>query len=141
PRRRPPAAVARRREARQPHRLHRPQSARQEDRRRIRELHRVMADGAQLEQILAPISAWARSRADIHGLALVGSWARESARRDSDIDLVLVVPDPQKFRFDEHWLTEIDWAGGRVADWHDADYGSAFAPPASFKPHFPIRCT
>ena len=42
PRRRSPAAVERRREARQPHRLHRPQSAGQDDRRRIRELHRVI---------------------------------------------------------------------------------------------------
>jgi hypothetical protein len=101
----------------------------------------VTADGAQLEQILAAISAWARSRADIHGLALVGSWARGSARRDSDIDLVLVVPDPQKFRSDEHWLGEIDWAGGRVADWHDAEYGSAWSRHVALKPHCQIEFT
>jgi len=100
-----------------------------------------MADGAQLEQILAAIAAWARSRADINGLALVGSWARGSARRDSDIDLVVVVPDPQKFRSDEHWLSEIDWAGGRVADWHDADYGSAWSRHVELEPHCQIEFT
>jgi len=100
-----------------------------------------MADGAQLEQILAAIAAWARSRADIHGLALVGSWARGSARRDSDIDLVVVVPDPQKFRSDEHWLSEIDWTGGRVADWHDADYGSAWSRHVELEPHYRIEFT
>jgi hypothetical protein len=101
----------------------------------------VTADDAQLEQILAPISAWARSRSDIHGLALVGSWARGAARSDSDIDLMLLVSEPQKFRSDDHWLTEIDWAGGRVAGWHDADYGSAWSRHVALEPHGEIEFT
>jgi predicted nucleotidyltransferase len=98
----------------------------------------VIADGAQLEQILAPISAWARSRSDVHGLALVGSWARGSARRDSDIDLMLLVPKPRTFRSDEHWLAEIDWADGRVAGWRDAEYGSAWSRHVELEPHCKI---
>ena len=101
----------------------------------------MIADGAHLEQILAPISAWARSRSDIHGLALVGSWARGLARRDSDIDLMLLVPEPQKFRSDDHWLTEIDRAGGRLADWHDAEYGSAWSRHVALEPHCQIEFT
>jgi hypothetical protein len=101
----------------------------------------VIADGAQLEQILAPISAWARSRPDIRGLALVGSWARGSAQSDSDIDLMLLVSEPQKFRSDEHWLTEIDWAGGRVADWHDAEYGSSWSRHVALEPRCQIEFT
>jgi hypothetical protein len=100
-----------------------------------------MADGAQLEQILAPIAAWARSRSDVHGLALVGSWARGAARRDSDIDLMLLVPEPQTFRSDEHWLTEIDWAGGQVADWRDAEYGSAWSRHVALEPYCQIEFT
>jgi len=100
-----------------------------------------MADGAQLEQILAPISAWARARSDIHGLALVGSWARGSARRNSDIDLMLLAPEPQTFRCDEHWLSEIGWASGRIADWHDAEYGSAWSRHVALEPHSEIEFT
>jgi predicted nucleotidyltransferase len=101
----------------------------------------VIADGAQLEQILAPIAAWARSRSDIYGLAVVGSWARGAARRDSDIDLMLLVPKPRTFRSDEHWLSEIDWADGRVADWHDAEYGSAWSRHVELEPHCQIEFT
>jgi predicted nucleotidyltransferase len=101
----------------------------------------VIADGAQLEQILAPISAWARSRSNVHGLALVGSWARGSARRDSDIDLMLLVPEPRTFRSDEHWLAEIDWADGRAAGWHDAEYGSAWSRHVELEPHCKIEFT
>ncbi len=100
-----------------------------------------MVQGAQLEEILAPISAWACSRSDIHGLALVGSWARGSARSDSDIDVMLLVSEPQKFCSDEHWLTEIAWTGGRVAGWHDAEYGSAWSRHVALEPHCEIEFT
>jgi uncharacterized protein len=100
-----------------------------------------MTDCAQFEQILAPISAWARSRSDIHGLALVGSWADGSARNDSDIDLMLLVPQPQTFRSDQHWLTEIDWAGRRVAGWHDVEYGAAWSRHVELEPRCEIEFT
>ena len=42
--------------------------------------------------------AWAERRSDIVGVALVGSWARGAASLDSDIDLILLTPNPDAFR-------------------------------------------
>jgi uncharacterized protein len=48
-------------------------------------------------------------RADIAAVALVGSYARGAARPDSDVDLVLLLDDPQPY------LERPDWVG-RFAD-------------------------
>ena len=89
-----------------------------------------MGDVAALDEIVAPIVApivsWASRRPDIRGLALVGSWARRAARRDSDIDLVLLVNEPKAFR-SRDWLDDIQWHAGCVVHWHDADYGAAWS--------------
>ena len=85
-----------------------------------------MGDAAALDEIVAPIVSWARRRPDILGLAVVGSWAREAARPDSDVDLTLLVNEPQTFRRQD-WLDEIAWHEGHVVHWHDADYGAAWS--------------
>src|SRR5207302_1067848 len=103
----------------------RPAVARGQDPARLRELHRVRHDAAQLDRIIAPIAAWARVRSDVLGLALVGSWASRSAREDSDIDLVLLVQEPRVFRHDAEWLDDIACCEGRVVGWSDTDYGRA----------------
>jgi hypothetical protein len=54
---------------------------------------------------------------------------------------MLLVPEPQTFRSDEHWLSEIDWAGGRVADWRDAEYGLAWSRHVELEPHCEIEFT
>src|SRR6185436_15676830 len=65
------------------------------------------------------------SRSDIVGLALVGSWARGTASADSDIDLILLTPNPDTFRISTAWLTQIDWPklGLSVQSCRDAKYG------------------
>jgi Nucleotidyltransferase domain len=93
-----------------------------------------MAGIAQLEQILSPVAAWARSRSDILGLAVVGSWARGTARPGSDIDLILLAPEAQAFRYDESWLAEIGWRDWRIAGWHDADYGAVWSRHVRLEP-------
>jgi hypothetical protein len=54
---------------------------------------------------------------------------------------MLLVGEPQTFRSDEHWLTEIDWGDGRVTDWHDAEYGSAWSRHVALEPHCQIEFT
>ena len=96
---------------------------------------------AQLEHVLAPVAAWARSRADVFGLALVGSWARGAGRPDSDIDLVLLVSDPQAFRHGDGWLADIGWSTQRVVDWHDVEYGTAWSRHVRLEPPCEIEFT
>jgi len=82
-----------------------------------------------VEPLLRVITAWAASRGDIVGLALVGSWARGSAIPESDIDLMLLTPDPVAFRASSNWLNEIAWSslGVTVRSHHDAEYGAVWS--------------
>jgi len=83
----------------------------------------------QAERIVQIISEWVITRPTIHAAALVGSQARGVARPDSDIDLVLLVTDPEKFRVDTGWLQEIGWTqiGAWPARWTDEDYGALWS--------------
>ena len=49
-----------------------------------------------VERLLAAILAWVE-HASVRGLALVGSYARDAAREDSDVDLVMLVESPDSF--------------------------------------------
>ena len=48
--------------------------------------------------------AWASAQADVHAVALVGSYARAATHDNSDIDLVLLTDQPEKY------LADITWA-------------------------------
>jgi uncharacterized protein len=75
--------------------------------------------------ILEEVTQWASNRTDILAAALVGSWARGTARVDSDIDLMFLATNPASFRQDEKWVNEIQWAvvEAEINDWKDQDYG------------------
>ena len=96
---------------------------------------------AQLDRVLVPVVAWARSRSDVLALALAGSWARGEPQPNSDIDLILLVPEPAAFRRDECWLAEIRWSESRVAGWHDVDYGTAWSRHVQLEPACEIELT
>jgi len=57
------------------------------------------------------------------------------------IDLVLLVSEPQVFRRDAHWLTDIGWAEGQPVHWHDADYGVAWSRHVGLQPAREIEFT
>jgi GrpB-like predicted nucleotidyltransferase (UPF0157 family) len=61
---------------------------------------------ARVGRLLERATAWARQRPDVRGLALVGSWARGAARPDSDVDLVVLTTDRDRY------LAGDDWAAG-----------------------------
>jgi uncharacterized protein len=81
----------------------------------------------QLANALGPLVVWARSRSDVLALALVGSYARGTAGPHSDVDLVVLVPEPNAFRGDKTWLDQIAWSNRAVISQRDADYGSAWS--------------
>ena len=100
-----------------------------------------MPDQPTIDQFLSPITAWARARPDILALALLGSWARGTPTRDSDVDLLFIVSEPQAFRYDELWLAEISWRGAYVTGWRDADYGVAWSRHVQLAPSREVEFT
>jgi predicted nucleotidyltransferase len=57
----------------------------------------------QVHQFLSKFSRWAASRPDILAVALVGSYARNEATDASDVDLVIVASEPEKYLQDTQW--------------------------------------
>ena len=82
-----------------------------------------------IASLLSMVTRWAEFRADILGLALVGSQARGTAHDGSDVDLLVLAADPASFRRTDAWLHEIPWSsvGLGVATSRDADYGCVWS--------------
>lgn len=79
--------------------------------------------------IIPLVTHWFAARPDVAAIALVGSVARGTARPDSDIDLVLLVHDPQVYRRDQTWPAQLPWQtiGATVQNVKDEDYGALWA--------------
>jgi predicted nucleotidyltransferase len=58
-----------------------------------------------VEVLLDQVRAWAMSHPDVRAVALVGSHARGTASRDSDVDLVLLTEHPSKLADDTSWVS------------------------------------
>jgi uncharacterized protein len=95
----------------------------------------VIESRNQASAILRIITEWAKAQENVHGLALVGSHARNAARPDSDIDLVVLAQNPSGFR-DTAWLTTIEWsrAGVHPVKWSDEEYGVVWSRRTWLKP-------
>ncbi|MFI7502655.1 nucleotidyltransferase domain-containing protein [Streptomyces sp. NPDC049687] len=63
---------------------------------------------AEMRGVVDRVTRWAVRRADVVGLLLVGSCARGSARPDSDVDLVLLVEEPDLYTADGGCVRELD---------------------------------
>jgi hypothetical protein len=44
----------------------------------------------EVSEVVSLVVGWAAGHADVRGVLLVGSWARDAARVDSDVDLVVL---------------------------------------------------
>lgn len=69
---------------------------------------------------LERLHAWAAPRDDVHGVAVVGSYARGTARADSDVDVVLLTTDPSRYTDERAWLGDF----GAVLAWRAEDWGA-----------------
>jgi predicted nucleotidyltransferase len=74
----------------------------------------------ELADLLADVTRWALAHRDVLGLALVGSHARERARADSDVDLVILCADPPTLIRNPDWITRF----GEVERSALEDYGA-----------------
>ncbi|HER24411.1 MAG TPA: nucleotidyltransferase domain-containing protein [Candidatus Atribacteria bacterium] len=50
-----------------------------------------------VQNLLKETKNWAYRNNDLDSLLLVGSYARNKAHQDSDIDLILIFNDPKKY--------------------------------------------
>jgi SAM-dependent methyltransferase len=64
------------------------------------------ARAAEVEHLVAVTPVWASTRMDVEAVALVGSWARQAPRDDSDVDLVILTNDPPLYIDSEDWATD-----------------------------------
>ena len=53
---------------------------------------------------LNQITQWASAQTDILALALVGSYAINAAKANSDVDLVLIALEPRRYLQDQSWV-------------------------------------
>ncbi|HSL47236.1 MAG TPA: nucleotidyltransferase domain-containing protein [Anaerolineales bacterium] len=72
-----------------------------------------------IRNFLNPFVAWASEQADVQAIALIGSYAREEAREDSDIDLVILTDQPQKYLENVKWTERF----GAIEKQQTEDYG------------------
>ena len=59
----------------------------------------------KLNNLLGQVMDWALLESDIKVLVLVGSYARNEATLESDIDLILMVDRPQKYLENRVWVS------------------------------------
>ena len=72
-----------------------------------------------IQDVLNAFVSWGSDQPDVQGIALVGSYARAAAREDSDIDLVILTDQPQKYLEDIPWIERF----GVVEKQQTEDYG------------------
>jgi predicted nucleotidyltransferase len=70
------------------------------------------------EAFLRALAEWARESAML-AVAVVGSYARGTARADSDVDLVLLVANPERFFASADWIKRF----GEICSFRDEDWG------------------
>ncbi len=73
----------------------------------------------QVIDFIEDFMRWSKRRRDIRAAALVGSYARLQATPTSDVDLVIIAVDPQKYLAQTDWLRNF----GTVIASQVEDYG------------------
>jgi predicted nucleotidyltransferase len=73
----------------------------------------------QVKDLLRAVVKWAEIQPDILGIALVGSYARDEAKIDSDVDLVFLTLNPKELIDKPEWITEF----GKAKSFEFEDWG------------------
>ena len=82
-------------------------------------------DVSKIANFLKKVVEWAEKNPDIEGIALVGSYARNQAKNDSDIDLVILTHHQNDYVSNHDWLNQFGHCEsirlenyGAVTSWH-----------------------
>ena len=76
---------------------------------------------AECESVRAAVVRWAESRTDVRGVAIVGSWGREQARMDSDLDVVVLTHAKAAYVTRDAWVGDV--LGARAPIVRRRDWG------------------
>jgi len=81
-----------------------------------------------INEILDIVVDFAKSEKQILAIGLCGSWARGSAKPDSDIDIIAITEDKMYFKNSE-WLDdlEFDKISERIVSFKDCVYGQVWS--------------
>jgi predicted nucleotidyltransferase len=77
----------------------------------------------QVHNFIRDFTRWTATQPDIQAVALVGSYAREAATATSDIDLVVLADEPDRFLQDTAWVEQF----GTVISRKSKDYGKVIS--------------
>ena len=58
----------------------------------------------EVETFTTILQEWATERGDVVASAIVGSWARDAASEDSDVDVVLLTDNPSIYLEGKDWI-------------------------------------
>jgi hypothetical protein len=84
-----------------------------------------------LEQFIS----WAASQPDIKGIALVGSYARGTAGPGSDLDLIVLTSNPNRYLQDHTWLLRF----GAVVSTQNETWGRVETVRSTYEPGLEVE--
>ncbi|MGO9322124.1 MAG: aminoglycoside 6-adenylyltransferase [Solirubrobacteraceae bacterium] len=61
----------------------------------------------EVEQVSDQVAAWAVEDPGIRGIGMAGSWARGEGRMDSDVDIIVLATEPERFTDSDEWLKKL----------------------------------
>ena len=82
-----------------------------------------------VDRFLKTLIEWASGQPDIQGVALVGSYARETATAASDLDLILLTSDRSQYLEHSDWLSQF----GEVQRFQRETWGAVETIRATYK--------
>jgi predicted nucleotidyltransferase len=97
----------------------------------------------QVEQLLTFAQGFVEAQPTLRALALCGSWARGNPRPDSDLDLLIVAENPQRWRRRQQWLRDLTFetAGFHYARHRTATYGVVWSAHVELEPAAELELT
>jgi predicted nucleotidyltransferase len=93
-------------------------------------------DAVAAHRLINFIASVVGQRSDLRGAAVCGSWARGSARPESDLDILLIARQPEQLRRNQEWICELRFsdAGLRYVDHTTATYGVVWSAHVNLEP-------
>jgi hypothetical protein len=97
----------------------------------------------QADLLVDAVRVWLEGRNDLRALAVAGSWARGNPKPSSDLDLIIVASDPEKYQFPDGWLCDVPFAiaGFKIDHYATCMYGIVWSCRVSLQPDAEVELT